>query len=106
MAWVMSRLVAAIKRTLTRSSCVPPTRTKVPSSRNRNNLACSGLLMSAISSRKIVPPWASSAQNERPRVGGRPRLNQFPQFAHLRRFPHDLIEADNLAGPQTEGGVL
>ena len=62
MASTMSRLVAAISRTLTRSSWVPPTRVKVPSSRNRSSLACSGRLMSAISSRKIVPPSASSTR--------------------------------------------
>jgi len=55
-------LVAAIRRTLTRSSCVPPTRVKVPSSRNRSNLAWSGRLISAISSRKMVPPSASSTR--------------------------------------------
>ena len=37
---MMSRLVAAIRRTLTRSSSLPPTRVKVPSSRKRSSLAC------------------------------------------------------------------
>ena len=59
---MMSRLVAAISRTLTCSSCVPPTRVKVPFSENRSSLAWSGWLMSAISSRKIVPPSASSTR--------------------------------------------
>ena len=62
MALAMSRLVAAMKRTLTLNSSVPPTRVNVPSSRNRSNFACSGFPMSAISSRKIVPPFASSTR--------------------------------------------
>ena len=43
MALTISRLVAAMRRTSTRNSSLPPTRVKVPSSRKRSSLACSGL---------------------------------------------------------------
>ena len=44
------------------NSWFPPTRVKVPSSRKRSSFACNGRLMSPISSRKIVPPSASSTR--------------------------------------------
>ena len=33
-------------------------------------------------------------------------MNQFPQFAHFRRFADDLVEAENFAGARTQRGVL
>ena len=54
------RLVAATTRTLTRTVAVPPTRSNARSSSARRTFACSGSDRSPISSRKIVPPFATS----------------------------------------------
>ena len=50
-----SRLVAAMIRTSTWTSCLPPRRENSPSCSTCRSLACSGGLISLISSRKIVP---------------------------------------------------
>ena len=55
-----SRLVAEITRTLTRMICSPPTRWNSPSCSTRSSLACEAPCRSPTSSRKIVPPSASS----------------------------------------------
>ena len=55
-----SRLVAAMMRTSTRTVRCPPTRRNSPVSSTRSSFACSDGPISPISSRKRVPPWASS----------------------------------------------
>ncbi len=55
-----SRLVAAMTRTSTFSTCSPPTRENSPDCRTRSTLAWAERFMSPISSRKIVPPSAIS----------------------------------------------
>ena len=55
-----SRLVAHSTRTSTSISVLPPSRRSRPSSSTRSSLACSSMGISPISSRKSVPPWASS----------------------------------------------
>ena len=37
---------------------------------------------------------------------GRDGLDQFPQFAHLRRFADDLVEAERFAGARAQRGVF
>ena len=49
---------------------------------------------------------AAFAENEHPRVGGGNGLNQFPQFAHFRRFADDLVEAENFAGARAQRGIF
>ena len=60
-----SRLVAAIQRTSASIVCVPPTRSKRRSWSTRSSFACSSGLSSPISSRKNVPPSASSMRPRR-----------------------------------------
>ena len=54
------RVVAATTRTSTCTSCLPPSRANSPSCSTCRSLACSGKLMSPISSRNIVPWLANS----------------------------------------------
>ena len=54
------RLVAETTRVTTRIVCSPPTRWSSPSCRMRSSFACDASCRSPISSRKIVPPSASS----------------------------------------------
>jgi hypothetical protein len=56
----MSLFVAAIMRTLTFTVSVPPTRSNSRSCSTRSSFTCVLRLMSPISSRKSVPPSASS----------------------------------------------
>src|SRR5439155_1606289 len=60
MSLARSRLVAAISRTFTASSRVPPSRRNVLVSSTFRSLGCSSGTSSPISSRKMVPPSASS----------------------------------------------
>ena len=55
-----SRLVAAMTRTFTETSSVPPILWNVPVSRTRRRFDCASGGTSPISSRKRVPPSASS----------------------------------------------
>src|SRR6266446_4122848 len=56
-----SRCVAASTRTSMRISSWPPTRSKARSCSARKSLTCSSGGMSPISSKKTLPPWASSS---------------------------------------------
>src|SRR2546426_1036633 len=60
-------------RTSTLIGCVPPTRKKVRSSSTRSSFTCVAGAISPTSSRKIVPPSASSnrpSRHDLPRRGG------------------------------------
>ena len=55
-----SRLVEETIRTSTAKRRLPPTGSTIPSCSTRSSLACSGWLISVISSRSKVPPCACS----------------------------------------------